>query len=380
MAKEKPGLLTFGSAGIGAGSHLAGELLAVTTDVKLLHVPYKGDAPAIVDLMGGQITIALPTTLAGVTHVKNGKLRALAVTSQKRIASLPDVPTVDEALGISGFEAVSWRLHGAHRHARRRRRQDQCGHQQRIANARRQDKADGAGRRDCRWHAGSLWHVSEERAQRSGSKWPKAPRFAWIDATRPACGRARNEVGRTSRQPGMPGSVKPRMAAAATEDAFNSGRIAPGSSWRARGKCRHRPGPWHDATMKLQCLQTLAAVLRHDPPAAAAQEVHLSAGAVSLQMQQLEVFLANPCSTARRAMRGPRPLRWRWRKPRSRPWMPSSSCAAARRARCKDTCAWAPWNQPRCRCCPRPSACCARRRPGSAWRSCVACPLPCSTT
>jgi tripartite-type tricarboxylate transporter receptor subunit TctC len=108
MAKEKPGLLTFGSAGIGAGSHLAGELLAVTTDVKLLHVPYKGDAPAIVDLMGGQITIALPTTLAGVTHVKNGKLRALAVTSQKRIASLPDVPTVDEALGISGFEAVSW--------------------------------------------------------------------------------------------------------------------------------------------------------------------------------------------------------------------------------------------------------------------------------
>ena len=85
----------------------------------------------------------------------------------------------------------------------------------------------------------------------------------------------------------MPGSVKPRMAAAATEDAFNSGRIAPGSSWRARGKCRHRPGPWHDATMKLQCLQTLAAVLRHGTFAAAAQEVHLSAGAVSLQMQQL---------------------------------------------------------------------------------------------
>jgi len=108
LAKEKPGQITFGSAGNGAGSHLAGELLAVTTGAKMLHVPYKGDAPAITDVMGGQLTIALPTVLAGVPHIKSGKLRALAVTSQKRIASLPDVPTVDEALGISGYEAVSW--------------------------------------------------------------------------------------------------------------------------------------------------------------------------------------------------------------------------------------------------------------------------------
>lgn len=108
MAKERPGQVAFGSAGNGASNHLAGELLAVTTGVKLLHVPYKGDAPSITDLMGGQIAIALPTALAGVPHIKNGKLRALAVTSQKRIASLPDVPTVDEALGITGYEAVSW--------------------------------------------------------------------------------------------------------------------------------------------------------------------------------------------------------------------------------------------------------------------------------
>jgi len=108
LAKEKPGQVTFGSAGNGAGSHLAGELLAVTTGAKMLHVPYKGDAPAITDVMGGQLTIALPTALAGVPHVKSGKLRALAVTSSKRIASLPDVPTVNEALGISGYEAVSW--------------------------------------------------------------------------------------------------------------------------------------------------------------------------------------------------------------------------------------------------------------------------------
>ncbi|ABE46972.1 Bug family tripartite tricarboxylate transporter substrate binding protein [Polaromonas sp. JS666] len=108
MAKEKPGQITFGSAGNGASNHLAGELLAAMTDVRMLHVPYKGDAPSITDVMGGQIAIALPTALAGVPHIKNGKLRALAVTSQKRIASLPDVPTVDEALGIKGYEAVSW--------------------------------------------------------------------------------------------------------------------------------------------------------------------------------------------------------------------------------------------------------------------------------
>ena len=107
-AKEKPGQINFGSAGNGASNHLAGELLASMTGAKLTHVPYKGDAPSITDLMGGQIHMALPTALAGVPHIKSGKLRALAVTSKKRIASLPEVPTVDEALGISGYEAVSW--------------------------------------------------------------------------------------------------------------------------------------------------------------------------------------------------------------------------------------------------------------------------------
>lgn len=108
MAKKRPGQITFGSPGNGSGGHLAGELLDAMTGVRMLHVPYKGDAPAITDVMGGQIAVALPTVLAGVPHVKSGKLRALAVTSQKRIASLPDVPTVDEALGIKGYEAVSW--------------------------------------------------------------------------------------------------------------------------------------------------------------------------------------------------------------------------------------------------------------------------------
>ena len=108
LAKAKPGQITFGSAGNGSGSHLAGELLSTMAGVKMNHVPYKGDAPSLTDVLGQQINVALPTALAGMPHVKSGKLRALAVTSKTRLPALPDVPTVDEALGISGYEAVSW--------------------------------------------------------------------------------------------------------------------------------------------------------------------------------------------------------------------------------------------------------------------------------
>jgi tripartite-type tricarboxylate transporter receptor subunit TctC len=106
--KGQPGQITFGSAGNGSGSHLAGELLSTMAGVKMNHVPYKGDAPSLTDVLGQQINVALPTALAGMPHVKSGKLRALAVTSKTRLPALPDVPTVDEALGISGYEAVSW--------------------------------------------------------------------------------------------------------------------------------------------------------------------------------------------------------------------------------------------------------------------------------
>jgi tripartite-type tricarboxylate transporter receptor subunit TctC len=108
MAKAKPGEITFGSAGNGSGSHLAGELLNTMTGIRMSHIPYKGDSPAIVNVLGQQINIALPTALATMSQVKSGKLRALAITSNKRHPSLPDTPTVDEALGITGFEAVSW--------------------------------------------------------------------------------------------------------------------------------------------------------------------------------------------------------------------------------------------------------------------------------
>jgi len=107
-AKEQPTKLSFGSAGNGSGSHLGGELLFSTVGAPMLHVPYKGDAPAITDVMGGQIATALPTAVAATSQVKGGTLRALAVTSRKRLPSMPEVPTVEEALGLNNFEAVSW--------------------------------------------------------------------------------------------------------------------------------------------------------------------------------------------------------------------------------------------------------------------------------
>ena len=107
-ARANGGKVTYGSAGVGASSHMTGELLAEMAHVKFLHVPYKGDAPAIADLIGSQIAFALPTVPAAMPHLKSGRLRPLAVTSRTRLASLPDVPTVEEALQLNGFEALSW--------------------------------------------------------------------------------------------------------------------------------------------------------------------------------------------------------------------------------------------------------------------------------
>jgi tripartite-type tricarboxylate transporter receptor subunit TctC len=105
-AKANPGKVSFGSAGQGASNHLSGELLNAMGGIKMQHVPYKGDAPSIVDLIGGSIQVALPTTVAGLPHVRSGKLRAIGVTSAKRLDTLPDVAAVAETL--PGYEAVSW--------------------------------------------------------------------------------------------------------------------------------------------------------------------------------------------------------------------------------------------------------------------------------
>jgi tripartite-type tricarboxylate transporter receptor subunit TctC len=107
VAKSKPGMLTYGTQSIGSNGHLNGELFQQRSGVKLLHVPYKGSAAAVSDLISGQINIMfdnLPTVLA---PIKSGQLRALAVTTKTRSTFFPDVPTVDEA-GLPGFDTSAW--------------------------------------------------------------------------------------------------------------------------------------------------------------------------------------------------------------------------------------------------------------------------------
>lgn len=104
--KNFKGALNFGSAGNGSGGHLAGELYKVMTGIKAQHIPYKGAAPALIDLVGGHYQFSFAGMQASATLVRSGKLRAIAVTAPKRVSSLPDIPAVAEAL--PGFEVVGW--------------------------------------------------------------------------------------------------------------------------------------------------------------------------------------------------------------------------------------------------------------------------------
>ena len=106
-ARAKPGQLQFASGGAGAGAHLSGELLKTTANVDVVHVPYKGNAPALTDLLGGQVTMMFDTITTALPHVKSGKLRALAVTSPKRSPLAPDIPTMIEA-GLPDFDISAW--------------------------------------------------------------------------------------------------------------------------------------------------------------------------------------------------------------------------------------------------------------------------------
>ena len=106
-AKAHPGEVNFGSSGSGSSIHLSGELFKTMAKVDMVHVPYKGSAPAVTDLLGNQIAIMFDNMPSAITQVRAGKLRPLAVTTAKRSPELPDVPTIAEA-GVPGFEATSW--------------------------------------------------------------------------------------------------------------------------------------------------------------------------------------------------------------------------------------------------------------------------------
>jgi tripartite-type tricarboxylate transporter receptor subunit TctC len=105
-AKANPGKVTMASAGTGSGPHVSGELFKVMTGVNMVHVPYRGDAPALSDLLGGQVQVYFGTLSASIEYIRAGKLRALAVTTAERSKALPDIPTVGEF--VPGYEASQW--------------------------------------------------------------------------------------------------------------------------------------------------------------------------------------------------------------------------------------------------------------------------------
>jgi tripartite-type tricarboxylate transporter receptor subunit TctC len=107
LAKSKPGQLDFASSGSGGSQHLAGELLNVMAGIKLVHIAYKGSPPALIDVLAGRVPVMSSTMAPAMPHVKTGRLRALAVTSEKRSAAAPEIPTVAES-GLPGYEATAW--------------------------------------------------------------------------------------------------------------------------------------------------------------------------------------------------------------------------------------------------------------------------------
>ena len=107
LAKKSPGTLTYATTGAGSSPHLCAEMLSTLAGIKMLHIPYKGGAPAVTDLLGGHVDLSFSNTASVIPHMKTGRLRALAVTSPKRFFQAPEVPTMIEA-GYPGFVQVAW--------------------------------------------------------------------------------------------------------------------------------------------------------------------------------------------------------------------------------------------------------------------------------
>jgi tripartite-type tricarboxylate transporter receptor subunit TctC len=107
FSEARPGQINYASAGTGTNPHLSMELFLSMAKLKMVHIPYKGSAPAIIDLIAGQVPLSMATMLTGLPHVRGGRLRALGVTSAQRTAVARDVPTISES-GVPGYEAVQW--------------------------------------------------------------------------------------------------------------------------------------------------------------------------------------------------------------------------------------------------------------------------------
>lgn len=107
LARSKPGQLNYASSGNGSAPHLAGELLTMMTHTTMVHVPYKGGAPAVADVIGGQVQLLFSTVIQGLPHIKSGRLKPLAVGSPKRSSALPEVPTIAES-GVPGYDVTNW--------------------------------------------------------------------------------------------------------------------------------------------------------------------------------------------------------------------------------------------------------------------------------
>ncbi len=107
LARREPGRIAYASAGIGTSPHMSVALLEHLAGIEMLHVPYKGTGPGVVDVLAGQVKVMTPNVLTALPHIKAGKLRALAVTSGRRSDALPEVPTIAEA-GVPGYESVQW--------------------------------------------------------------------------------------------------------------------------------------------------------------------------------------------------------------------------------------------------------------------------------
>ena len=107
LARRKPDLLTFASSGNGSVNHLLGEMLKIDAGIHMLHVPYKGIAPAITDVMAGQVDAAFTSVPSVIQHVTSGRVRAIAVSSARRVAIAPDIPTISES-GLRGFDVNPW--------------------------------------------------------------------------------------------------------------------------------------------------------------------------------------------------------------------------------------------------------------------------------